>query len=159
MQNTNSSAIKKHWAHTNDHSLHGVKISWLEHNLGAKSKKENTAPSRGALVPWWGSGGGCLIVLASWILFRKYGYLQWMESQTGKSTPRVAFIFPNEEISLWLYKPVSKNKWVWVPSTFNISAPCSHQGLRMTKTQLYSHYLEDKICFEDCVPSTITAGI
>ena len=100
MQNTNSSAIKKHWAHTNDHSPHGLKISWLEHNLGAKSKKENTAPSRGALVPWWGSGGGCLIVLASWILFRKYGYLQRMESKTGKSTPRVAFIFPNEEISL-----------------------------------------------------------
>lgn len=62
-QNTKSSAIKKHWAQTNDHSPHGLKVSRLEHNL-AKSKKENTAPSRGALVPRWGSGGGCVIVLA-----------------------------------------------------------------------------------------------
>ena len=62
-QNTKSSAIKKHWAQTNDHSPHGLKVSRLEHNL-AKSKKENTAPSRGALVPQWGSGGGCVIVLA-----------------------------------------------------------------------------------------------
>lgn len=65
MQNTNSSAIKKHWAHTNDHSPRGLKVSRLEHNLGAESKKENMAPGRGALVPWWGSAGGCLIVLAS----------------------------------------------------------------------------------------------
>lgn len=99
-QNTNSSAIKKHWARTNDHSPHGLKVSRLEHSLGAESKKENTAPRRGALVPSWGSGGGCLIMLACWILFRKYCYLQRTESKAGKSTPRAAFIFPNEEISL-----------------------------------------------------------
>ena len=98
-QNTKSSAIKKYWAHTNDHSPPRLKVSWLKHNLGAKSKKENTAPSRGALVPRWGSGGRCLIVLAHWVLFRKYCYLQRMESKTRKSTPRAAFIFPNEEIS------------------------------------------------------------
>lgn len=49
-QNTNSSAIKKHWAHTNDHSPHGLKVSRPNTVWGPRARRRTRLPAE---VPWY----------------------------------------------------------------------------------------------------------